>query len=864
MVCDATGQGRRARRNREKPVAKPTGFDATATPVEKIKAAKGFQVELLYSVPKAQYGSWVNLAVDPKGRLITSDQSGPLYRITVPRKGEASEVKVERIPVEIGQAQGLLCAFGNLYVVVNGNGETYSNGLYRVRDKDSDDQYDTVEKLYEFSASAGEHGPHAVLLAPNGKSLYVVCGNRTKPVETVRSRVPRVWDEDLLLPRLYGKGFMKGTPPPAGSIYHIDADGKDWELVACGFRNPFDAAFNADGELFAYDADMEWDIGMPWYRPTRVCHVVSGTDWGWRNGSAKWPVYYFDTVPPAVNVGPGSPTGVTFGYGAKFPAKYQNALFLCDWTFGKMYATHLKSGGATYAGELEDFVSATPLPLTDVVINPADGAMYFTIGGRGVQSGLYRVTYVGDESTTAAIEKGHLNELQKTRQMLESYHVGDHGDAVEKAWPYLNHADRYIRSAARTAVEHQPLDAWRQRALDEKDPETSLTALLALVRRFPRSFKPVDEDLDTPPPRYPAETAANPLLPAMLAALERLSPARLSAEQRVDLLRLYGLTLYRLGPPDESTRAHLIKYFDAIYPSEERVENVLLTEVMCYLQAPSAAEKGTKLLAEAHTQEDQMDLARSLRFLRTGWKPQTRRAYFEWVVRAQAYKGGDNMRLVIDEFKNDALVRVAVQDRPAIEAMFAAPVPEQVSAASAKPRPFVKEWTMAEVAPLLDKKLKNRDFEHGKQMFAAANCFACHRFGNDGGAVGPDLSTLAGRFSARDILESVLEPSRVISDQYAAVTVTTTSGKVITGRVVNYKGKSMQINTNMLDPGATEGVIRDEIESMETSKVSMMPTGLLNTLNEAELLDLFAFLLSRGDRKSGMFEQQLTNKAASR
>jgi putative heme-binding domain-containing protein len=196
--------------------------------------------------------------------------------------------------------------------------------------------------------------------------------------------------------------------------------------------------------------------------------------------------------------------------------------------------------------------------------------------------------------------------------------------------------------------------------------------------------------------------------------------------------------------------------------------------------------------------------------------------------------------------------------------MFAAPVPEQVSAASAKPRPFVKEWTMAEVAPLLDKKLKNRDFEHGKQMFAAANCFACHRFGNDGGAVGPDLSTLAGRFSARDILESVLEPSRVISDQYAAVTVTTTSGKVITGRVVNYKGKSMQINTNMLDPGATEGVNRDEIESMETSKVSMMPTGLLNTLSEAELLDLFAFLLSRGDRKSGMFEQQLTNKAASR
>ena len=862
-VSEAAAPGQKPKRNREKRVTERSSFDATATPVEKIKAVKGFHVELLYSVEKAQYGSWVNLAVDPKGRLITSDQSGPLYRITVPRKGETGDPKVQRIPVELGQAQGLLCAFGSLYVVVNGSGETYTNGLYRVRDKDGDDQYDTVEKLYEFSANAGEHGPHAVLLAPDGKSLYVVCGNRTKPVETDRSRVPRVWDEDLLLPRLYGKGFMKGTPPPAGSIYHVDADGKSWELVACGFRNPFDAGFNADGELFAYDADMEWDIGMPWYRPTRICHVVSGTDWGWRNGSAKWPVYYFDTVPPAIDVGPGSPTGVAFGYGAKFPAKYQNALFICDWTFGKMYAAHLKPNGATYGGELEDFVSATPLPLTDVVINPVDGAMYFTIGGRGVQSGLYRVTYVGDEVTTAAIDNGHLNELQKTRQILESFHVGDHADAVEKAWPYLNHSDRYIRSAARTAIEHQPLDAWRQRALDEKDPQTSLTALLALVRRFPRSFKPVDEDLDTPPPRYPADTAANPLLPAVLTALERLSLARLPADQRIELLRLYGLTLYRLGPPDEATRHRLIKYFDAFYPAKNREANVLVTEIMCYLQAPSAAEKGTKLLAEAHTQEDQIDLARSLRFLRTGWKPQSRHAYFEWVVHAQAYKGGDNMRLVIDELKNDALVRVPVNDRPAIEAMFAAPVPEHVSAASAKPRPFVKKWTMAEVAPLLDKKLKNRDFERGKEMFAVANCFSCHRFGNDGGAVGPDLTALAGRFSARDILESVLEPSKVISDQYAAVTVTTTDGKVITGRVVNFKGKNMQINTNMLDPGATEGVNRDEIESMETAKVSMMPTGMLNTLNETELLDLFAFLLSRGNRNNGMFEPKLTNKTPS-
>ena len=173
--------------------------------------------------------------------------------------------------------------------------------------------------------------------------------------------MPRIWDEDQLFPRIYGVGFMRGDPAPGGSIYHVDLDGKNWELVSSGFRNTFDAAFNAEGELFTYDADMEWDMGAPWYRPTRVCHVVSGADWGWRNGSAKWPPYWADTVPPVVEVGPGSPTGMTFGYGAKFPAKYQKALFMCDWSYGKLYALHLVPRGGSFAGTIEEFVTATPL-----------------------------------------------------------------------------------------------------------------------------------------------------------------------------------------------------------------------------------------------------------------------------------------------------------------------------------------------------------------------------------------------------------------------------------------------------------------------------------------------------------------------
>ena len=90
---------------------------------------------------------------------------------------------------------------------------------------------------------------------------------------------------------------------------------------------------------------------------------------------------------------------MTFGYGAKFPAKYQNALYALDWSWGKLYAVHLKPKGASYTATKEEFVTGAPLPITDAIIHPDDGAMYFTIGGRKVQSGLYRVTYVGDEAT---------------------------------------------------------------------------------------------------------------------------------------------------------------------------------------------------------------------------------------------------------------------------------------------------------------------------------------------------------------------------------------------------------------------------------------------------------------------------------
>ena len=278
----------------------------------------------------------------------------------------------------------------------------------------------------------------------------------------------------------------------------------------------------------------------------------------------------------------------------------------------------------------------------------------------------------------------------------------------------------------------------------------------------------------------------------------------------------------------------------------------MLTELLCYLQAPSAAEKGMKLLASAPAQEEQMNLVKSLRFLRVGWTLELHRELFKWFLQAQTYRGGNNFPGFIDELRADCLANTSKSDRKALADLIKAKAPKHGNVATTN-RPFVKEWKMDEVTPLVAEKLKNRNFEHGKAMFAAANCYACHHFAGDGGAVGPDLTGLAGRFSPRDILESVLDPDKVISDQYAGSVIVTTSGKTIVGRITNYNGEDIVVNTNMQDPNATVSVKRAEIDSMEPSKTSMMPGGLLNTLNEDELLDLMAFLLSRGDSHNPMF-----------
>jgi putative heme-binding domain-containing protein len=809
--------------------AKGKGPATSATPVRLIKIKPDFKIELLYSVPRDTQGSWVSLCNDDKGRLIASDQAGKLYRITPGARPE--NTRVEQLPVDLGEAQGLLWAFDGLYVVVNG-ARKYQSGLYRVTSSKGDDVLDRKELLRKLG-DGGEHGPHAVVLGPDGKSLYIVCGNHCPLTTLAGSTVPRVWGEDFLVPRLWDAGgHAVGIMAPAGCIYKTDPDGKDWTLVSMGYRNTYDIAFNREGELFAYDSDMEWDMNLPWYRPTRVCHAVPGSEFGWRGGTGKMYEYHPDNLPPAINVGPGSPTGVTFGYGAKFPAKYQNALFLCDWSYGKLYAAHLKPAGCTYTGELEEFLNGIPLPLTDIVINK-DGAMYFTIGGRSAISGLYRVTYSGKESTAPAAGDLAGAAQRALRKKLESYYDKKDPQAIVVAWPYLSDSDRFLRFAARTVLEFQDPALWEDKALAETGPIALTHAVIGLARVGDKALQP-----------------------RILESLERIDWSKLTAPQKIDYLRAYQLVFKRMGDPGPTWKDRAGKRLDAFYPSKTREVNVELCKLICYLQPPDGVTKTLALLANATTQEEQIEYVLSLRTVTKGWSRKQHEDYFNWFHKAAGYHGGYSFHGFMRNIRADAIKSLTVQEQNELKAVLAAVPEPKTPKFTYKERPLVKKYTVAELVPVVEKGLHGRNFNRGRDLFGEAKCFACHRFNNEGGGTGPDLTAVSGRYGPRDLLESIIEPSKVISDQYQAVVVVTNDGHTITGRIVNLAGEEIHINTDMLDPNKISIVKREQVETIGASKISMMPEGLIDGFTTDEILDLVAYLYSRGNRNDKMFRRE--------
>ena len=410
-----------------------------------------------------------------------------------------------------------------------------------------------------------------------------------------------------------------------------------------------------------------------------------------------------------------------------------------------------------------------------------DGALYFAAGGRGTQSDLYRVTYVGAESTAPVTsQEAQGKELRELRRRLEAFH-GRAGGDLDLILANIGHEDRFIRYAARVALENQPINTWRDREFATKDAKAVLGAMLAIAHQGSK------EDLER-----------------LVEKLSALKLENLNEADQLYWLRTLEVAFARHGEPSEATRLQLVSRLDAMYPAKSYPINAELVQLLVYLRAPTVVEKtlalmnnlgpepipdwgylvarnagygGTvgKMLADMPPVRA-IHFAFVLRNVKTGWTLDQHKQYFEFFIEAAKKPGGNSFGKFLMQFRDDALASCSPSELIVLEpiiskSLIAAPFE------STPPKGPGRKWTSSEALAVLTDAKPKPNFEAGRNLYFATSCAKCHRIGGEGGSIGPDLSTASKKFSKTDMLDAIIEPSKAISDQYGSQQVLTTDGK---------------------------------------------------------------------------------------
>jgi putative heme-binding domain-containing protein len=245
--------------------------------------------------------------------------------------------------------------------------------------------------------------------------------------------------------------------------------------------------------------------------------------------------------------------------------------------------------------------------------------------------------------------------------------------------------------------------------------------------------------------------------------------------------------------------------------------------------------------------------AYALRNAKAGWTPELRRAFFAWFPRTADWKGGNSFRGFLNNIRSEALANfVPDGERAQLEAL-AKQAPPAAPANFIVPKGPGKNYSTDEIVALAQGGLHGRNFEKGKAMFASTLCVKCHHFAGDGGNVGPDITGAGSRYTLRDLVENIVEPSKVISDQYGTEQLEMKDGTTLVGRVIVEENGKIFLMQSALAPDALTPVTAADVKTRKPFNISMMPPGLINTLNKDELLDLLAYVLSAGNPSDKAF-----------
>ena len=285
---------------------------------------------------------------------------------------------------------------------------TGDNSVLRLHDADGDGVAEGEPEAYA-KLRHPEHGANGLVQGPDGW-IYVICGNDAGISEAnVTTQTSPVRE------------------PKCGGVVRISPDGKQQEVFAHGFRNPYDLDFNAQGQLFTVDSDGERDHHLPWYAPTRLFDIQQGMEHGWllAGHQRSWnrPQSFFDNVDRLVEIGRGSPTGVACYRHRQFPAHYRGGIFSACWTLGTVYYFPLEPAGSTYRSQKEIFLQTTGeigFSPCDLAVGP-QGDLFVAIGGRKTIGSVFRVRYTGPDAKTPDQPAGELAQVLAADQPLSSW-----------------------------------------------------------------------------------------------------------------------------------------------------------------------------------------------------------------------------------------------------------------------------------------------------------------------------------------------------------------------------------------------------------------------------------------------------------
>jgi putative heme-binding domain-containing protein len=940
----------------------------------KFSTLPGFAIERMNPPDKSD--SYVVITFDSLGRLVVSkEQDFPRILLDNDKDGIYESEKV--ISDRIRNCQGLWFEGRTLYAACamvptpeqvaaapppapgGGRGGPNINnraGIFRLEDTNGDDVADTFETL-AMAGSIQEHGPHAIRRRPDGGLSLIVGNNETIADPALDLTSPVLKDKDAqFLPYFanFGQSAREGAH---SAIFDWVPDTKKFRVFSGGNRNAYDYAYNLAGEAFLFDSDMEWDIGLPWYREVRTAHQILNGNYGYKNGSGKYPPYYIDSLPPVRDLGRGSPVGVEFYTSYAYPREFFDNLFEADWSRGRLLYTALTPSGATHTARTDraEFVHGEPFNITDVEVGP-DGMMYFTTGGRNTTGGLWRLRYTGTAPAApdmtgilavvrqpqplsswgwAAIERVKATmgasfgpELEKVARNASSpgmeraralYEMQRHGAApsaellaallkdgsadvraavtyiagiqgegrqnvaaaalkdrdaavrrraaeaivrmgqspakpslapVADLYALLNDPDRFVRWAARIAIEHTARAEWKDRVMAETNPLGALEGMLALVRTA-------------------SGESLQPVVDKQLAMLKQTS---LSTDNKLRLCRtlMYTTTEITDGLP-AAQRQQLAAAILPQFPSPDERVNRELALMLGYAGQPAAISKILAAMPKGNDkQELQLHYLYALRMIKNGWTPAEKTELAEVFGRASKWRGGAQFINFVGQFfdsvselyatdeEKQLLYEKAPDFSPLTPQELADIQARQAAAAAAGRggRGGGRGGTAAPLAARTTGRVLSRqemleetvyqpqqvlDVAAGQKTFEA-NCASCHKYGtvgNDHGLASLNLSASTLRASKHALLEAVFFPNRTLAPEHETTVIETMDGKKISGLVLRDAAGTVSLLTS--DGKATE-LQKPQIKSRTKTKTSIMPDSLADTIDRVSMRNLAAYL----------------------